>query len=93
MNTITNPRLIDKLMIMSLESTTKLTIEDIRKVLEIDEKIGVKTLNLLIPELKFRDLNYKGFRYVKISMRITADDYKKRLEEFKKLNNIVVGTN
>jgi hypothetical protein len=37
--------------------------------------------------------NYKGFRYVKISMRITADDYKKRLEEFKKLNNIVVGTN
>ena len=62
----TSIELLTYLLKLSADKGTTLTINDIREVLGLEGNVGIKTLDLIIPELKFTSCVYKGVQYIKI---------------------------
>jgi hypothetical protein len=62
----TSMELLTYLLKLSADKGTTLTINDIREVLGLEGNVGVKTLDLIVPELKFSPCVYKGVSYIKI---------------------------
>ena len=72
----TNVELLNHLLKLSKEKTTNLTIAEVRELLNVPETVGPKTLNLIVPELKFTACVYKGKSYLKIQPDYAKIDLK-----------------
>ena len=66
---ITPTKVLEDLLNMSTTLKMDLRLENVREYLGLEETTGVKSFELVVPELRFKALNYKGQPYVKITIK------------------------
>jgi hypothetical protein len=66
---VTPTQVLEDLLSMSETKKMELTTKEVRDYLMLEDTAGVGTFEMIVPELKFKTLNYKGKPYVKITAK------------------------